>query len=67
MALQLYWFPPSSPSRAVKYLLTTSNIQFEGHLVDLMKGENKAENYLKVNPRGLIPTIQDGDFTLTER
>lgn len=31
-----------------------------------MLGEHKGEAYLKINPAGLVPAIQEGDFVLSE-
>lgn len=39
------------------------------HAIDLMKGEQKSEAYLRLNPNGRIPTIVDrdnGDFAVFE-
>jgi len=35
-------------------------------IVDLMTGEHLKEPYTKLNPNGLVPTLVDGDFVLTE-
>ena len=35
-------------------------------IVDLSKGEHKTESFLKVNPRGQIPALSDGEFNLNE-
>ena len=34
--------------------------------VDLRKGENKAPEFLKINPNGKVPVLVDGDFVLWE-
>jgi glutathione S-transferase len=34
--------------------------------VDFTKGDHKTPEYLALNPNGAVPTLVDGDFTLTE-
>jgi glutathione S-transferase len=62
----LYWHLGSQPSRAVKTLLLMGKVPHDEKSVDIMKGEHLQEDFLKINPRGLIPTIKDGDFVLYE-
>src|SRR5919108_481975 len=38
----------------------------EEHLVDLMTGAHLREPYISVNPNGLVPTLDDDGFILTE-
>ena len=35
--------------------------------VDLMKGEHKTPEMLKINPFGTVPSLKDGDFGLGEQ
>jgi glutathione S-transferase len=39
-------------------------VQFQ--TVDLFTGEHLKPEYLKINPNGLVPVLEDGDFRLTE-
>lgn len=64
--ITLYWHLGSQPSRAVKACLLFGKVPHEDKSIDIMKGEQKGEEFVKVNPRGLIPTIKDGDFVLYE-
>lgn len=50
--ITLYWNVGSQPSRAVKALLQIGNVPHNAISIDIMKGEQKQEEYLKVNPRG---------------
>jgi glutathione S-transferase len=60
--IDLYWMPMSQPSRAVKALLVAGDVPHEDHILDLMKGEHKTEDMLKINPAGSVPFITvDGE------
>ena len=67
MALKLNWFPLSSPARAVKFFLVANNVNHESTVVDVLKGETHSEEYIKINPRGKVPSIIDDGFILSER
>jgi glutathione S-transferase len=43
-----------------------AGIALEYKLVDLMAGEHMQPAYLAINPNGLVPVLEDGDFRLTE-
>jgi len=60
--VKLYYSPYSVTSRAVQLLLEAMNIKHESIVIDLGKGEQLTEAYLKVNPNGLVPTIVDSGF-----
>jgi glutathione S-transferase len=64
--LTLYYDPLSQPSRAVKTLLLAGKVPHNDKVVSIMKREHKSEEYLKLNAKGLVPFIRDGDFGLAE-
>ncbi len=41
-------------------------IPYELKHVELLRGEHKTPEYLKINPQHNIPTIKDGDFIMNE-
>ncbi len=41
--------------------LEECGLPYRVHAIDLAKGENKAPDFLKINPQGAIPAIVDGD------
>jgi len=63
--LTLY-YSPGACSMASHITLEESGANYESVPILLSKGENKAESYLKINPRGKVPTLQDDDFVLYE-
>jgi len=64
--MKIHFHPVSTASRPVILFCTQNEIPYEPVLVDLMKGEHKQPAFLKLNPNGLVPVLEDGDFVLTE-
>ncbi|KAK3404940.1 hypothetical protein EUGRSUZ_K01232 [Eucalyptus grandis] len=65
MVVKVYGPDYASPKRALVCLLE-KGVEFETVGVDLLKGEHKAPEYLKLQPFGSLPVVQDGDYTLFE-
>lgn len=66
MTLKLYYFPLSQPSRTVLAFLILNEIPFEKIVIDILKGQQQSPEYLKINPLGLVPAIDDNGFLLNE-
>jgi glutathione S-transferase len=66
MALELYWVSGSPFSWRVMLTLEMKRLPYESKLLEASKEEHKAPGYLKLNPRGKVPTLKDGDFVLYE-
>lgn len=64
--MKLYFHPVSTVSRPVMLFAADEGITLDLQLVDLFKGEHKQRAYLTINPSGQVPTLEDGDFRLTE-
>ena len=64
--MKLYVFPPSPNARKVLATAHHLGLPFEMQMVDLVKGEQRKPEYLKLNPNGRMPTMVDGDFVLWE-
>jgi len=64
--MRLYYHPLSSNSRRV--VLTAIHLQVNLDLVavDLLKGEHKTPDYLRQNPNGKVPLLDDDGFLLWE-
>jgi len=64
--MKLYMHPASNASRPVLLYIAEKNIACESVMIDLMKGEHYSDSYTAINPNRLVPTLEDGDFRLTE-
>jgi glutathione S-transferase len=64
--MKLHYHPISTTSRPVMLFAAESGIPLDMQVVDLFTGEHVQPSYAALNPNKLIPTLQDGDFTLTE-
>ena len=63
--VQLHYFP-STASMAPHILLEEIGAPYERVLVDRTQGVQKTQQYLQLNPNGLIPAFTDGDLVLYE-
>lgn len=64
--MKVYGHPMSTCTRKVLTVLAEKGHEAEFVLVDLMKGEQKSPENLARNPFGVVPTLEDDDFTLYE-
>jgi glutathione S-transferase len=58
--MRLYDLELSGNSYRVRLLLSLLGLEHERVPVDLMKGEHREPWFLKLNPRGQVPTLDDG-------
>ena len=63
--LTLYHAAPSRSSIAL-WMLEEVGQPYDIHLLSLSKGENRAPEYLAVNPMGKVPALRHGDTVITE-
>lgn len=59
--LVLHYFPRSHWSRAVSLLIAELGLEVERSLVDIRKNASFEPAYLALNPRGVVPTLCDGE------
>src|SRR4051812_35031274 len=64
--LTLYATPLSANGRKVLAVCHHLGIEPEIIVTNVYQGEGRAPEYLAINPSGKIPTLIDGDFTLSE-
>ncbi|KAK3909230.1 Glutathione S-transferase 1, isoform D [Frankliniella fusca] len=63
-SIRLYHFPPSAPCRFALMTARTLGLNVDIKLVNLLKKEQFAEDFLKINPQHSVPTIDDSGFYL---
>jgi glutathione S-transferase len=63
--MRLYEFGPTRSIRA-RWTLQELGVGFEAITVNLVAGEHRRPEFLKVNPAGKLPVLVDGDLVLTE-
>ncbi len=64
--MKLYYSPSAPNSRKVHAVAIHLGLPLELRLVDLQKGESRTPEFLRLNPTGRIPILQDGEFILWE-
>jgi glutathione S-transferase len=57
---------PNSRSGAARFLLEELGADYDLHVLNLKKNEQRAPAYLAVNPMGKVPAIRHGDALVTE-
>jgi glutathione S-transferase len=66
MALTLYWGSGSPFSWRVLLALEHKRLAYESQLLHFDKQEHQAPPMLKMNPRGRLPVLKDGDYVVFE-
>src|SRR5690606_29990503 len=62
--ITLYTADLSGNGMKVRLLLSMLGLSYETRKPDMMKGEHKSPEFLKLNPLGQVPVLIDGDLTL---
>ena len=63
--MKLYGFGPTRSLRA-QWALNELDAEFEFIPVNLLAGEHKHPNFLRLNPAGKVPVLVDGDLIIPE-
>lgn len=66
MSIKLYRHPLSGHAHRVELLLSLLGLKAEIIDVDLMKAEQKSAEFLKKNPSGQIPVLEDNGHFVTD-
>jgi len=62
--LKLYDYPISGNCYKIRLLLAMLGCDYQRVPVDILKGESVTPGYLKLNPRGQIPLLVDGETVI---
>lgn len=66
MTAKLYILEVSNTSRPIRAIIAEYKLPIEEVALDFYKGEHASEPYISLNPNGLVPTLDDDGFVLTE-
>jgi glutathione S-transferase len=66
MAITLYWGSGSPFSWRVMLALQYKNLAYDSQLLHFDKQEHQSPHMLKLNPRGRVPVLKDGDYVVFE-
>ncbi len=64
--MKLYGFFRSSAAFRVRIALNLKGLAYEHAAIHLRKNEQQKDDYLALNPQGLVPTLDDGGRLLTQ-
>ncbi|UYV62178.1 GstD1, partial [Cordylochernes scorpioides] len=66
MTIDLYQVPVSAPCRAVMMTAREIGVDLNLKFINLLEGEQKKPEFVKMNPQHCLPTIDDNGFVLWE-
>lgn len=66
MTLILHGFPFSANTYRVRLLLNQIPLEHEFRKIDLLQGEHKRGDFMKLNPLGLVPVLEDDGHVLRD-
>ncbi|MEL7345791.1 MAG: glutathione S-transferase family protein [Pseudomonadota bacterium] len=66
MSFTLYHHGSSVCAAKVRFAMDEKGLQWDGVYIDILKGEQFTEEYLKLNPKGVVPTLVHGDLVIQD-
>jgi len=63
--LELYHHGSSVCAAKVRIVLAEKGLEWKGHYLDILKGDQFDPDYMKLNPKAVVPTlVHDGNVIL---
>ena len=62
----LYHHGSSVCAGKVRLALTEKELAWDGIYIDILKGDQFTPEYMKLNPKAVVPTLVDGDNVINE-
>ncbi len=66
MTFKLYNAPQSTCSQRVRFVLNAKNLPFDEVKLNLLEGDQLKPDYLKLNPNGVVPTLDHDGAIVTD-
>ncbi|KAM3106797.1 glutathione S-transferase family protein [Phormidesmis sp. 146-33] len=66
MTLELYHASESLCSQKVKLVLAEKELEWNSHLINLLTFENLQPSYIRLNPKGVVPTLLHQGRVITD-
>lgn len=66
MALEVLNYPLSPCGEKVRFALAEKGLPFKDHHIDLGSKENLRADFLRLNPKGLVPVLLDGEIVVSD-
>lgn len=60
------YYTAKTRAQRVRWLLEECQLDYRLKHIDLFNGEGFSDEYLRINPLGQVPVLQDGDTTQSE-
>ncbi|WP_417824470.1 glutathione S-transferase family protein [Thalassospira lucentensis] len=64
--MKLHHFPLSGHAHRAHLFLSLLGVEHEVSIVDLPNGAHKSPEFLKLNPLGQVPVLEDGDVVIAD-
>lgn len=64
--LELWHHGSSVCAAKVRFTLAEKGLDWKGHYVDILKGEQFAPDYVKINPKSVVPTLVHDGHVIVE-